>query len=150
MNINMQGFRIKNARLKNESLTDQMDLEITYNYSCDVSEEEPRRAQCILNLQVYTKENAGEAEKSPLYISAEFLADFTAEDKMTADDVSPETLRLLFPFVQSYIVQLTTSAFMPPLYLPDFSNNEATAKEQTQVKKPGKARPSHHQKSNKN
>lgn len=147
MNIKMQGFRIKDSRLKNESMTNQMDLEISYHYSCDIPEDKPTQAHCILNLQVYPKENAGEAEKSSFYISAEFLADFTADGKMIADDASPETLRLLFPFVQSYIVQLTTSANMPPLYLPDFSINDTIAKKQSQAKKQRKSNPSNHKKS---
>lgn len=118
MAIEMQGFRIKSAQLRNEQRAGKTELEIRYDYKCDVSENKPHEIQCFLHLQVYAQENNTAIDQSPLYISAEVAAKLASTDTIKSEEASSEALRLLFPFVQAYIVQLTASSNMPPLYLP--------------------------------
>ena len=113
----MKKYRVVKSQLRNERKEGEIELEIRFDYKCDSPDESSEDTNCSLCMKIYDRNHHTSIESSPIYISIEFEATFAGSSE-NKDELSNETFRLLYPFVQAYIVQLTSGAGMQPLRIP--------------------------------
>lgn len=144
MSIEIKKHYVTHSLLKNLLKEQKVSIEIGMKYETDyVKNETVDKTIGKLMIIVNSNEGLEDAKDSSLYITVTMIGEFYISDNsFTEDEIETQTLSVLYPLMNAYIVQLTTNAYLPPLYLPsvDSFSEESPAIEAKRRSKAKKAK----------
>lgn len=121
MPIDLMRFKAVHTILKNELKGDRISLKYALRYECKPKPDKDANEMLgQLGILIHADEGFEKPEDSSLFISVDLEAHFNVSESLGNEVLKKETLRLFFPFAQTYITQLTANAQMTPLYVPNY------------------------------
>jgi predicted small lipoprotein YifL len=143
MELAIMGHKVNSVQLINNLKGRSVQLEFAYGYSINPVE---KRKKGEVETQIKVVINSGDGkdkpEESDLFIGLDMGALFSVDGDCEEEKLEKETLRLFFPIIQAYVVQLTTLSNMTPLYVPPMQKPDEAGddKKQTEKSKPKQRR----------